>query len=237
MRLAGKKIIVTGGPTREWLDPVRFLSNASTGKMGVAIADEAARISGEVVFVHGPMREELYAGREYRMIGVETTVELRDAVVGQLAPGCVLIMAAAPADFTPVETSSKKIKKTAGADEIALRLKKTPDILKGVADIRHRDPGLRDIVVVGFAAETNDIETYAKQKLVEKRLEMICLNDVGRVGAGFGTDTNVVTMFTKHGRRIELPLLSKEETARRILEEVDQLMERSNQIGHSAGAY
>lgn len=229
MPLKSRKIIVTGGPTREWLDPVRFLSNPSSGKMGIALADEAARITDQVIFIHGPIRADMIADRPYAVRGVETTSELLDAVMAELVSGCVLIMAAAPADFTPIEKSPIKIKKTSGVDEITLRLKKTVDILKSVAEKRQQNPMLADMFVAGFAAETTDIESYAKKKLVEKRLEMICLNDVGREDAGFGADTNIITVFTKFGERIELPFLSKQETARLILAEIDRLLERGRQ--------
>jgi phosphopantothenoylcysteine decarboxylase/phosphopantothenate--cysteine ligase len=206
---------VTGGPTREWLDPVRFLSNPSSGKMGVALADHAFTRCRETVFVHGPMSGALLAGRPYRLLSVESTSDLLQAVIGELEDHAVLIMAAAPADYTPVEKSAVKIKKRDG--ELLLRLTKTPDVLKEVA--RRREAGsYPGLFVVGFAAETNDTENYARGKLREKKCDMICLNDVSAAGAGFGVDTNIMTLFTERGGRFDLPLMSKEKTAATIID-------------------
>ncbi|MDY6934149.1 MAG: phosphopantothenoylcysteine decarboxylase, partial [Spirochaetota bacterium] len=204
--LRDRKIIVTGGPTREWLDTVRFLSNPSSGKMGVAIADEASAKAREIVFIHGAMDKALLANKSYRMIDIDTTVDLLNAVLSEIRDNSVLIMAAAPADFTPINKSKTKIKKE--NEELVIKLKKNPDILKTVAKIR-AEGGIDNLFIVGFAAETEDMEFYALQKLREKNLDMICLNDVSRCDAGFGTDTNVITIFTRNRERIELPLLSK----------------------------
>lgn len=220
MPLKDRKVIVTGGPTVEALDPVRFISNRSTGKMGRALADEAAARAGETVFIHGPMHETLLADAGCRMIAVESTEEMLEAVKGELTPNTVLVMAAAPADYRPSDRSTTKIKKK--NDEMTIRLVKNPDILKTVSSMRQSNFSLAGVFLVGFAAETNDIETYALGKLREKDLDMICVNDVGRPDAGFGTDTNIVTIFTRPGERIELPLLSKQDTASRILDCVEQ---------------
>lgn len=220
MPLRDRKVIVTGGPTLEALDPVRFISNRSTGKMGKAIADEAYQRAREIVFIHGPMHESLLENAPYPMIGIESTSELLDAVISELRPDCVLIMAAAPADYRPAEKSPVKIKKK--DDDLTLRLVKNPDILKTVAEIRRKNVALRNMFLVGFAAETDNIENYAMGKLAEKDLDMICVNDVGRKDAGFGVDTNIVTIFTRWGDRLELPLLSKKETASRIIDCVEE---------------
>lgn len=224
MPLRERKVIVTGGPTVEALDPVRFISNRSSGKMGRALADEAYTRAREIVFIHGPMHASLLEGLEYRTIAVETTQEMLDAVLKELCPDSVLIMAAAPADYRPAEKSPIKIKKT--HDELVIRLVKNPDILKTVAEIRSSQVALRNVFLVGFSAETNDIENYAQQKLREKDLDIICVNDVGRKDAGFGVDTNIVTIFTRWGDRYELPLLSKRETAARIIECVEKGLQR-----------
>jgi phosphopantothenoylcysteine decarboxylase/phosphopantothenate--cysteine ligase len=224
MPLRGRKIIVTGGPTREWMDPVRFISNPSTGKMGIAIADEARERSNDVVFIHGPIDKNLLSNKEYSTIAIETTEDLLHAVLGELAPGCVLLMAAAPVDYTPLERSPVKMKKDMG--RIVLKLRRTPDILGNVASVRFGDPILKDIFVVGFAAETSNIEEYAMKKLNEKRLDMICLNDVSRKDAGFGADTNIITIFTRRGEKIELSLLSKREAAGEILNRVEMEIQR-----------
>ncbi len=224
MFLKDRKIIVTGGPTREWIDPVRYISNASSGKMGIALADEADLVSKNVVFIHGPINDGLLNDREYRCVAVESTVDLLNAVVSELCAGSVLIMAAAPADYAPLEKSQEKMKKS--SDELGLRLKKNPDILRHVAKLRLESNFLNDIFVVGFAAETHNIEDYARTKLKEKNLDMICLNDVGRPGAGFSGDTNIITIFTRHGEREDIPLSSKRDVAKRILKRVDAELEK-----------
>ena len=228
MSLKSKRIIVTGGPTREWIDPVRYISNASSGKMGIAIADEAAKRGREAVFIHGPINTSLLEKKKYRTVSVESTADLLEAVLKELTPDTVLIMAAAPADYTPLKKSKTKIKKGAENDELILRLKKNPDILKHVAEKIEKDPSLKNIFVIGFAAETNNIEEYALKKLKEKNLDMICLNDVSRSDAGFSTDTNVITIFTRNRERIELPLLLKEKAAEKILDKIEAELEKQN---------
>ncbi|HON78687.1 MAG TPA: phosphopantothenoylcysteine decarboxylase [Spirochaetota bacterium] len=219
MPLKDRKVIVTGGPTREWLDPVRFISNPSSGRMGVAIAEEAVNRGAETVFVHGPINSDLVERAEYRCVAIQTTVDLLEAVKKELTQNSVLIMAAAPADYTPVQKSDVKIKKT--GDELTIHLKKNPDILKTIAAMKQANFSLKNIFVVGFAAETNDIERYALGKLKEKDLDMICLNDVGQKDAGFSVDTNIITIFTRQGEKMELPLQSKQDVAARILDCVE----------------
>lgn len=219
MPLRDRKVIVTGGPTLEFFDPVRFISNRSTGKMGKAIADAAHLKAREVVFIHGPMHESLLENSPYGMVGIESTTEMLNAVISELRPDCVLVMAAAPADYRPAEKSAFKIKKK--EDELELRLVKNPDILKTVADIRMKNDTLRNMFLVGFAAETDNIENYAMGKLAEKDLDLICVNDVSRRDAGFGVDTNIMTIYSRWGDRLELPLLSKKDTASRIIDCVE----------------
>jgi phosphopantothenoylcysteine decarboxylase/phosphopantothenate--cysteine ligase len=210
------RIIVTGGPTREWLDPVRFLSNPSSGKMGIALANGALKLSDEIFFIHGPIDDSSLSPFITQNIAIETTQNLCDAVMESLCENCLLIMAAAPADYTPADYSETKMKK--GGDDLTLQLKRTPDILKTVAKERN---SYNNITVVGFAAETTNIETYALKKLDEKKLDMICLNDVSRKDAGFGTETNCITIFKRDGKRKDLPLLTKEQTAKEILDEAE----------------
>lgn len=227
MSLKDRKIIVTGGPTREWIDPVRYISNASSGKMGIALADAAASRAKQTVFVHGPIDNNLLKNKKFNTLQIETTTDLLNAVVSELEPKCILIMAAAPADFQPAEKSQTKIKKEDGSDELILRLKKNPDILKTIAEKKSRESSLSSIFVVGFAAETDNTETNALKKLSSKKLDMICLNDVTQKDAGFGTDTNLITIFTKSNtnkdtvNKIKLPLLSKSEAAERILDLIE----------------
>lgn len=223
MLLRERKVIVTGGPTREWIDPVRFISNPSTGKMGAAIADASVSRARETVFVHGPVSDALITGKRYRCVSVDTTGEMLGAVVNELEDKSVLIMAAAPADYSPARRFDQKMKKSGGT--ITLELNKTPDILREVAGLK--DAGrFSNIFTVGFAAETNDIEVYALKKLSEKKLDMICLNDVSQAGAGFGADTNIITIFVKDGSRVELPMITKQEVADRILDEIEKRLPR-----------
>lgn len=223
MQLSERKAIITGGPTREWLDPVRFISNPSTGKMGVAIADVCAGRARETVFIHGPIDPSLVSAKKYRCVAVESTMDMLSAVAGELCENAVLIMAAAPADYSPVARAGQKIKKS--EDNLVLELKKTPDILREVAAMK-RDGRIGGVFTVGFAAETDNLEEYAVRKLNEKNLDMICLNDVSRKGAGFGSDTNIITIFFRNGTRKELPLISKHEVAARIVDEVEARLPR-----------
>jgi len=224
--LKESKIIVTGGPTREWFDPVRYISNASSGKMGVSLADEAYKISNNTLFIHGPISEHLVKNKPYKCIQIETTSDLLEAVLGEIEENSVLIMCAAPADYTPVEKSNEKIKKQDG--DIVLHMKRTPDILKNVAEMK-KCGRLKNFFVAGFAAETTNTESYAMSKLAAKDLDMICLNDVSQEGAGFGVDTNIMTLFTRTGLRIELPILTKEKAASEILKQIDaELLKRGD---------
>lgn len=221
MPLNNKKIIVTGGPTREWLDPVRFITNPSSGKMGIALADKAAGRGQETVFIHGSINSDLLKNKSYRTVFVDTTTDLLNAVLKELTPNSVLIMAAAPVDYAPAVKSNTKIKKESGSDELIIKFKKNPDILMNVAGMREQHKGLKNIFIVGFAAETDDIEKNAVDKLNKKNLDLICVNDVRRKDAGFTADTNAVTMFTRLGERIQLPLMRKEEVASRILDQIE----------------
>ena len=225
MLLKDRKLIVTGGPTREWLDPVRFISNPSSGKMGIAIANAGVSLCREVVFIHGPVNPSLLNGTEYRSVSIESTNDLLEAVTGELEPGAILIMAAAPADYAPSEKSQTKIKKK--EDEMIITLKRNPDILKNVARIREEDPSLSDMIVVGFAAETTDIENYGRRKLNEKKLNMICINDVGRKDAGFAHETNQLTILVDNGHRIEVPLQEKKEVAARIFQVIKDYLHQN----------
>jgi phosphopantothenoylcysteine decarboxylase/phosphopantothenate--cysteine ligase len=221
MLLKDRKVIVTGGPAREWIDPVRYISNPSTGKMGSALADEAYKRSRETVFIHGHVRETLISGKPYRCVMAGTTAKMLSAVLEEMEDGALLIMAAAPADYTPASPNKTKLKK--GAGSMALELKRTPDILMEVSAGREKGD-FKNSFVAGFAAETDNLEEYALKKLNEKNLEMICLNDVSRKDAGFAAETNAVTLFFKNGERTELPLLSKAGVAEKILDEIEKRM-------------
>lgn len=206
------KILVTAGPTREPLDPVRFLSNRSSGKMGYAVAAAARARGHEVVLVSGPVSLEVPAGVE--VVRVTTAEEMLEAVLGRVDACDVLVMAAAVADWRPVQARPQKIKKSESIS--ALPLERTPDILKRVAARK----GSR--LFVGFAAETENLREEAKRKLREKNLNLIVANDVSRSDGGFEVDTNRVTLLSSDGEPCELPLMSKSEIASRLVEWIER---------------
>jgi phosphopantothenoylcysteine decarboxylase / phosphopantothenate---cysteine ligase len=212
------RFVITGGPTREWIDPVRFISNPSSGKMGVALAKAASRVSRDVLFIHGPMHSADYSSIDLPMIPVETTLQMRDAVIHSLVPYTVLIMSAAPADYSPSIMSDKKIKK--GQDVISLELVKTTDILTEIKNLRTSGNAPEPLFITGFAAETHNIEEYAKDKIKNKNLDLICVNDVTAPGAGFGVDTNIITLYDPAGTKITLPLMEKDQVAEAIIQTI-----------------
>ena len=211
--LAGIRMIVTAGPTRESIDPVRYISNRSSGKMGYAVAQAARERGADVLLVSGPVGIECPEGVD--MIGTTTAEEMCKAVLENFGNCDVVVMAAAVADYRPAEISGTKIKKN--DDEMVLRLVKTPDILKKLGTIK----GNR--ILVGFSAETDHLMDNAIKKLESKNLDMIVANDVTMEGAGFGTDTNIIKMIKRDGTVVDLPLMSKLEAAHRILDEVRSL--------------
>ena len=211
--LDGERVLVTAGPTREDIDPVRFLSNRSSGKMGYAVARAAARRGAKVVLVTGPTALETPGGVE--RIDVRSAEDMLRAVEARF-PECTLaIFAAAVADYRAVEPSESKIKRT--QDALTLRLEPNPDILATVA----REKG--DRLVVGFAAETDNVAENARKKLAQKNADVMVANDVTAEGAGFDVDTNMVTLLSSDGRDLPLPRLTKAEVAERILDEVLRL--------------
>jgi phosphopantothenoylcysteine decarboxylase/phosphopantothenate--cysteine ligase len=212
--LAGKRVVVTAGPTREALDPVRFLSNHSTGKMGVALAAAAWRRGAEVVVVHGPMSAGLPTG--ICATAIETTQQLADAVAKELPQADVLVMAAAPADFRPADVAPGKIKKRKGQPPAAIALEETPDVLGSTRAARPSG-----LVAVGFALETDDLLENAARKLEAKGLDLIVANSAREPGAGFGHDTNRVTLIPKEGAATELPRMAKTEVADAILDRIE----------------
>jgi phosphopantothenoylcysteine decarboxylase/phosphopantothenate--cysteine ligase len=218
--LANHRVLVTAGGTQEPLDPVRFITNASSGKMGVALAEAARDLGAVAMLVHAPLTVALPFGVEYA--AVRTALEMRDAVLTRLPATDILIAAAAVADFRPAEAAGQKIKKTPGQEELTLRLVRTPDILAEVAAQRVESGWPK--VVIGFAAETQDLLANAAAKLAAKQLDIIVANDVTEPGSGFGADTNRVTLLYRDGRQEALPLLPKEEAAWRILNAARELM-------------
>lgn len=213
--LAGRKILVTAGPTRERIDPVRYLSNFSSGKMGYAIVEEAIKMGADVTLVTGPTDLQVPSGAN--VVRVESAQDMLEAVLSRYPDMDIVIKTAAVADYRPKTVYNEKMKKRAG--ELVLELERTTDILKTLGEKKERQ------LLIGFAAETVDVEHYARQKLETKNLDMIVANDVKAEGAGFGTDTNIVTMYKQSGEVIPLPLLSKAAVAHRILEEVQLLFE------------
>ena len=208
--LNGKRILVTAGPTRETVDPVRYITNHSSGKMGFAIARAAKRRGAAVTLIHGPVALPLPYGVEE--CAVISTQDMLEAVQDRFLDCGLLIMAAAPADFTMQEQSNRKIKKVDG-QPMVWQLKQTQDILGALSSKRNGQ------VVVGFAAETNDVQSYAMDKLQRKRLNMIVANDVTQKGAGFGADTNIVTVVHEDGRICPHDIAPKEEIADFILDQ------------------
>ncbi len=212
--LAGKTVLVTAGPTREAIDAVRFISNPSTGKMGYAIAVAARERGAEVVLVSGPTQIATPSG--VKIIPVVSAEEMRAAVLDQFPHADAVIMAAAVSDFKPLQMSGRKIKKDDAPS--VLQLERTVDILKELGTSK----GKR--ILIGFAAETDDIEYNALKKLKDKNLDMIVVNDVLRSGSGFGVDTNAVTIFDQSEARHEVPTLPKSQIARIIIDSLAKLM-------------
>ena len=204
--LVGERLLITAGPNREPLDPVRYLSNRSSGKMGYALARAAARRGAEVVLVSGPTALDCPAG--VRLISVITAADMRDAMVKEFATATAVVMAAAVADYRPVVTADRKIKR--GKGPIELRLEPNPDIVKELS--QNKDGK----VMIGFAAETEDLTANAARKLREKNLDMIIANNVAEAGSGFDGDTNIATILDRTGVSQSLPLMSKDELADRI---------------------
>lgn len=214
--LIGEKILITTGGTREAIDPVRFISNHSSGKMGFAIAEEAAIRGADVTVVVGAV--SVKPPENVKIINAVSAKEMHEAVMQNLADKTVYIGAAAIADYRPKTIAENKIKKNDEA--LTIELERTTDILSEVSKNRHDG-----LLVVGFAAETNDVTTYARGKMERKNLDMIVANDVTKKGAGFGSDENQATIITRENS-IELPLMSKNKLSNKILDEIILLREK-----------
>ena len=211
--LKGERIVVTAGPTYEAIDPVRFIGNRSSGKMGHALAKMAVRRGAEVTLISGP--SSLLPPRGTRFISVESAEEMRKAVTANLKDATIVIMAAAVADYRPKKATSEKLKK--GAASISLDLEKTEDIISEIG----RKKGKR--FIIGFAAETDNLWANANKKLKEKNLDLIIANNVKEPGAGFAVDTNIVTIIDNKGTLEALPKMSKDEVAWKVLDRVAPL--------------
>jgi phosphopantothenoylcysteine decarboxylase/phosphopantothenate--cysteine ligase len=216
--LVGEKIVITAGPTRENVDPVRFFSNRSTGKMGYALAQAAKDFGADVTLISGPTNLTPPTGVTF--VEVESAANMLDAVMNVFNDASVVIKSAAVADYHPKVTFGQKMKKKDG--DLAIEMERTTDILKTLG--QKKDGQL----LVGFAAETEHVEEYAMKKLQTKNADLIVANNISTEGAGFGGDTNIVTLFYKDGHHQDLPLLSKKDVSERIMNEVVNLLkERS----------
>lgn len=217
--LAGEKILITAGATREAIDPVRFISNNSSGKMGFAMARAAQKRGAEVTVVAGVTSVEPPSG--VKIIRGISAAEMHAAVMRELPQATIFVGAAAVADYRPSQQSENKIKKA--GEQMTITFDKTPDILSDVA--KNRQEGL---LVIGFAAETNNVLDYARTKLEKKNLDLVVANDVSQKGAGFDVDTNIITIMSRNGDApAQLPLMSKLEAAHKVLDSIIKLRRKA----------
>ena len=215
------KIMITAGPTREPLDPVRYLTNHSSGKMGFAIAEAAISRGASVTLVAGPVSLPTPAG--VKRIDVSTALEMQQAVMSAVCEQHIFISSAAVADYRATTIASEKIKKQGSADDsLTLQLVKNPDIVAGVAALTENRP-----YVVGFAAETRNVEEYARQKRKRKQLDLICANDVSLTEQGFKSDHNALHLFWQEGEKV-LPLSTKQLLGQQLLDEIVRLYDEKN---------
>jgi len=213
--LEGVNVLVTAGPTVERIDPVRFFTNRSTGKMGYALAEQAAKLGASVTLVTGPTNLEYPKG--IQVVQIESAQQMLEAVMQRYHEADVVIKSAAVADYRPKHVFDQKMKKQPG--EAVLELERTTDILRTLGERKEHQ------LLVGFAAETEQVDEYAQKKLASKNLDMIVANNVTTEGAGFGTDTNIVTLYKRSGESKELPILSKHDVATEVLKEVKEMLE------------
>lgn len=211
--LKGKNILVSAGPTVEPIDPVRFVSNHSSGKMGYAVAKAAENRGATVTLVSGPVALDVPVGVTHIPVG--TCNEMADAMLDHLSNADVIIKVAAVADYRPVNREEKKIKKSERSAELTLDLTENTDILKTIGERKTKDQFL-----VGFAAETNDLKAHAMAKMKKKNLDMIAANIVGQKGSGFQADTNKITLFSRDGAVLDIPLMDKTAVAHKLLDAV-----------------
>ncbi|MFP3665317.1 bifunctional phosphopantothenoylcysteine decarboxylase/phosphopantothenate--cysteine ligase CoaBC [Priestia sp. SIMBA_032] len=213
--LEGINVLVTAGPTVERIDPVRFFTNRSTGKMGYALAEQAAKFGASVTLVTGPTNLEYPKG--VQVVQIESAQQMLEVVMQRYHEADVVIKSAAVADYRPKHVFDQKMKKQPG--EAVLELERTTDILRTLGERKEHQ------LLVGFAAETEQVDEYAQKKLASKNLDMIVANNVTTEGAGFGTDTNIVTLYKRSGESKELPILSKHDVAIEVLKEVKEMLE------------
>ena len=217
--MKGKKALVTAGPTYEAIDPVRFIGNHSSGKMGLAIANELSARGAEVTLVLGPSSLQTPAG--FKTIRVKSAAEMLNACIDKFNDSDITVMSAAVADYTPVTMADEKIKKS--AETFSIELKKTTDILKELGSIKKEKQ-----LLIGFALETNNEKEYALKKLSSKNADMIVLNSLNDNGAGFGHDTNKITIFTRKGKEYSFDTKTKKEVATDIVNTIIQFNNENN---------
>jgi phosphopantothenoylcysteine decarboxylase / phosphopantothenate---cysteine ligase len=214
--LTGKKVMVTAGPTREYLDPVRYITNRSSGKMGYSIARVARRRGAEVCLITGPVA--LTPPPCVRTIKVTSARDMYEVALVEAKKADIIVKASAVADFRPIKEVNQKIKKN--GDGMTIELTQNPDILATIGQNK------KDQILVGFAAETSDLIKYADKKLAKKNLDIIVANDVTRKGAGFSTDTNIVTILDRNGRKAEWPQMSKIDVAYKLFDRILAMIQR-----------
>lgn len=207
--LKGQSVVITAGPTREAIDPVRYISNHSSGKMGFALAEAANKLGAKVTLIAGPVSLATPAGVE--RIDVDSAQSMYDEAMQHATTNDVFIGCAAVADYRPATVAEQKIKKTDDSDQMTISMVKNPDIIASVAALTENRP-----FTVGFAAETQDVETYARGKLVKKKLDLICANDVSVEGQGFNSNDNAITVYWHDGKQ-SLTLASKQQIAHQII--------------------
>jgi len=214
--LAGRSVLITAGPTREAIDPVRYITNHSSGKMGYALAEAAAKQGATVTLISGPV--SLATPSKVNRIDVDSAQQMFDAVSANAAQHDIFISCAAVADYRPETIADQKLKKVDGKDDMTIQMVKNPDIVASVASMSEGRP-----FTVGFAAETQDVEKYARGKLERKNLDMICANDVSVEGQGFNSSSNELHLYWKDGDK-SLPLDSKDTLGFQILDQIQQLI-------------
>ncbi|TWI55107.1 bifunctional phosphopantothenoylcysteine decarboxylase/phosphopantothenate--cysteine ligase CoaBC [Halalkalibacter nanhaiisediminis] len=215
-RLTGKKVVITAGPTQERIDPVRFFTNHSSGKMGYALAQAVKEYGGQVTLISGPTSLTPPAG--VKVVNVESAEEMYEAVMNHFDQADIVIKAAAVADYRPKETFDQKRKKQPG--EWSIEMERTMDILKTLGEQKSSQ------LLVGFAAESEQVEMYARNKLESKNLDLIVANNILQEGAGFKSDTNIIMTIASDGTKKEYPMLSKDEVAYRILDDIISYAQR-----------
>lgn len=225
MNPAEFRLVVASGPTREWIDPVRFISNPSTGQTGWSLATSGVGRFREVVFISGPGLEEYRTVEGARNVLVDTTAEMTSAVRDNVGDSCLLIMSAAPADYTPATPETQKIKKKSG-EPYTLILAPTTDILKSLIPIAAAWPAFYR---VGFAAETKNMHEYALRKLEEKELDFICANQVYKSETGFGNNPNTLVVIDRAGETTKIGPATKDDLASRLLDHIVAKIPAKNQ--------